>query len=201
MQDKRQPTPWYQAWWFWLAALIAFLFLISDGVENTKQSIQTPQPTASLETQQTDYKEWRNRYDELTDAFDKAWTIWEITIDGLAKGNVDRYSAYSHLSKLEDLLLNYEELLIHLDAPESLSKRDKELLDESVSALGDAAYSRRRAVKIMLNWLDDPRPSTLEEAKSEVQLSNSYLIDAVGKPLIVEESLGLTQQQDGNQLE
>lgn len=140
--------------------------------------------------QQAAFKDWYSNFRMELNNFDDTWKIWENTFTALGEDKMDRYEAYDKLKSLKDKMSVYNHKFYSLKPPNNLSKEHQEIISDALSDLSTTAYYRQQGVEKALNFLDDMKPSSLQEAKGDIQSSNNYTLSAAAKIAQVKQELG-----------
>lgn len=158
----------------------------ASQVQSEKQQTTQQQPT---EQQQASYKAWYADMGTKLNMYDNVWKGWKRVWDDLGNGEIDRYTAYSKIKHIDDLLNKSQHDFFEMQPPKDLSDEHKKLLKDASDKMGTAASTRRDAVKSAMEFLDNPKPSLQQNVVDNIKLSDSFAIQAASQIVKVREEL------------
>lgn len=163
---------------------------LDQAFKEKSQKEQTAQQQ-KLEQQQASYKAWYDNTERKLTFYDNVWKGWKKVWDDLGNGEIDRYTAYSKLKHIDDLLNKNQNEFFEMKPPKDLSDEHKKLLKDASEKMGTAASIRRDAVKNALEFLANPKPSTQQNVLDNIKLSDSFALQAASQIVKVREELQL----------
>ena len=131
--------------------------------------------------------------DNLLNEYDMIWSnLWSPAFTGLSNGSMSQYDAYQNIKSVE---IRYENMYSAFnDIPTNkLSSADKKAVKSFISKMQDAAIRRQMAAgkaKKMIDKLDFT-PSTMDKITSDINLADSYMLEALAEIVILENNYGI----------
>lgn len=171
-----------------------------------KQENQTqlqPQPKAAAPSadetkkkqQQEAFLNWYAGLDIQIKNFDNASKIWTETFNALGNNAIGRHQAYSQLKPLQDTMSGFMTTFNKMEPPAILSKEHQKLLKDGTQDFSTMAYCRKNAVEKGLKFIDDMKPSSMQEAMEEAKSASAYMIRGAAKLATVRTELGLVENK------
>ncbi|MGV7116969.1 hypothetical protein [Paenibacillus kyungheensis] len=113
------------------------------------------------------------------------------TMESLGKGNTDIYTAYSATVEAQKMADSLASQYYNLDVPDQLPKNVKDYLSESKMGMFYSYSSKSDGLDIMLDFLDEQKPSLVQEIKEKTTQSDQETLSAVMNMLQAKEAIGL----------
>lgn len=145
----------------------------------------------SLEEQREAFLQWEREVTSLHQIADEASVKHDEILAALGAGEIDEYEAYSEISDVKKIIDNAWHNLSKVEAGESLSQERIKQLNAAMSDLTTGLYSKIGGMEKVLEFLDDQKPSLIEEAQDKFKMANSFMMDGIGKYIEVKVDLGL----------
>jgi hypothetical protein len=125
--------------------------------------------------------------EEIKPHFD-SYTQW---MEALGNGQASINDVYSAANSAKEAA-NYARLaLIKLPIDKELPKDVKDLLQESRTELSTAYYEKEKALKYVMEYLDEQKPSTMQKYKDTIELSETFILSGVNKLFQAKNAVGL----------
>jgi hypothetical protein len=84
------------------------------------------------------------------------------------------------------------------EIPSTLPKNVRKMLNESITDMQTAYYTKKNAFKLVKQFLDDQKPSYLQKFQDEVEMANTFVMHAVIKLTQAKQELGLLDSNANN---
>lgn len=141
------------------------------------------------------FANWESHYNQQSEMLDDALVTWQNIMQGLANGSIGEYDAYDKLQSLEKQLNNIfsRDFTDDVWAISELSKEQRSCLKDAFNDMFTAVHFRQKAVRMALNWLDDPTFSNAQKIKDNIGLADSCIFDSISKVTKVKQELGLIE--------
>lgn len=137
-------------------------------------------------------KEIRPEIDSHTQVYDENWEkIWNPTMDAIANGSRDYYTAYNNLQVIKNMYQGGRNLVV---APvKGMDKADKKLLNTYESKMGDAFTFRVMAIELAQDGFSTGgmSPEDVNKMQGYIQMSEDSMTEAVAAISTIEFSLGI----------
>jgi hypothetical protein len=109
----------------------------------------------------------------------------------------DLYHAANDGEKIcHTVWLQYSDLSSEI--PSTLPKNVRKMLNESITDMQTAYYTKKNAFKLVKQFLDDQKPSYLQKFQDEVEMANTFVMHAVIKLTQAKQELGLLDSNANN---
>lgn len=139
--------------------------------------------------------ELRPEIDNHMKVYDDNWNkIWKPTMDAVANGSTDYYTAYNNMQVIKDNYQGGRNLIVN--PVEGMDKADKKLLDTYGSKMGDAFTFRVMAVEMAQEGFNtgEMSPEDVNQMQAYIQMADSSMVEAVAAITTIEVSLGIESQ-------
>lgn len=164
----------------------------------TQQQVNKPSTSTQEDLkkqQQEAYINWYAGLEIQLKKFDNSSKVWAETFAALGEGRIGRHQAYSQLKPMQNDMENFMMVFNKMEPPMALSKDHQKALREGTQELSTMAYSRKKAVEKALQFIDDMKPSSMQEARDQAQLAQSIMLRGIAKIVGVRAELGLIEQK------
>jgi hypothetical protein len=169
--------------------------------QETQQQPKAPVPVApsadetKKKQQQEAFLNWYAGLDIQIKNFDNASKTWTETFNALGNNTIGRHQAYSQLKPLQDTMSGFMTTFNKMEPPAILSKEHQKLLKDGTQDFSTMAYCRKNAVEKGLKFIDDMKPSSMQEAMEEAKSASAYMIRGAAKLATVRTELGLVDNK------
>jgi hypothetical protein len=136
--------------------------------------------------------EIRPEIDNHIKVYDDNWNnIWKPTMDAIANGSTDYYTAYNNMQVIKDNYQGGRNLIV--DPVEGMDKADKDLLKTYESKMGEAFTFRVMAVEMAQDGFNtgEMSPEDVNQMQLYIQMADSSMLEAVVAITTIEVSLGI----------
>jgi hypothetical protein len=178
-----------------LVVIIAIIAISTfSGLFNSNSKAPENEPAATPSQKQIDdFNKWYSEIMEIHKKADVAMQKYQSIAKKLEQSS-DLYSAYSSVSDIKETVHNSWTAMGKIKTPSSLSKAHQNTLSEAKTELQTGLFSRKQGLEKILQFLDDPKPSSLEKAKSEFQSAETFMYRGIAKIISVQSELGITPE-------
>lgn len=163
--------------------------------KNSEVKPAQPSPEEVKKQQQEAFKSWYAGLETDIKKFDDSWNVWKDTFGAMSDGKIGRHQAYGQLKPLGENMKYFKQKFYGLKPPSNLSKEHQKLISDAAEDLGTMAYCREQGVEKALKFLDDMKPSSMQEAKEEVESSNAYMMKGLARIIQVQQELDLIEKK------
>lgn len=139
-------------------------------------------------------KEIKPELNNHTKVYDDNWNnVWKPTMDAIANGSTDYYTAYKNMQVILD---NYEGgRMLSMDPVEGMTKEDKKLLNQYAENMRYAFTFRCMAVEVAQEGFNagTMSPEQLNKLETNIQMADQSMIEAVSAITVLQQSYGITE--------
>ncbi|MNH75606.1 preprotein translocase subunit SecG [compost metagenome] len=116
---------------------------------------------------------------------------YQNALAGIADGTVDIFTAYEATERAKDAAKKIQSKFHQMDIPKELPKDVKKELEGASSDLATAYYTKSEALKYVLKYFDDQKPSYMSKFQDEISVSDNFIMTGVLKVMKAKELVGL----------
>ncbi|APB70553.1 hypothetical protein PPYC1_09420 [Paenibacillus polymyxa] len=171
------------------------------------KTVQAPSPTEKVETAVSAPDPKKEAADkkmkqQLVSDFEKTFfgvenngsavfNKYKSDMDSLGKGATDVLTVYGSTKNAKDTALSIMSQYNELEVPDALPSDVKDLLEQSKSHLATAYYSKSEAFDSVLSYLDEQKPSYMNDFEENIKLADQDTMQGVLKLMQAKEKVGL----------
>lgn len=156
-----------------------------------KQSAGAAAVKAKLQRQRAAVIQFEKDVYSLEVPAQRAIKKYQAAMTRFSKGQASIYDAYDAASDAKSACESVRSAYWDLEAPTDLPDDVSTLLGEVTSSLSTGYSVKAEAFGAAMEFLDDQKPSSMQEFKDKVAQADSFTIDAVAKLLEAKEKLGI----------
>ena len=179
-----------------ISGIFALLLLINmatsdSNKENNAETKQTSSQSETLPINQQmkdDFTSFYKEFMAIGTESDNAHKVVTTELDALSNGKSSVASVYLEAKNAEEAQGRLSTRLSTLKVPDSL-KSHKNELDKAKQNMSTAIYSRKTAMKSMAELLNTGDLEKMVKIKQDLQLQQSFMLEAVGNLLSVASKL------------
>lgn len=191
---------------------IVFVILMAIGVifgddsdsDSPTDSQQSSQENKVIETSakgnseaaKQDFLAWQKEILSIHQVADDAMKQYQQIMVAMGEGEKDIYSAYSDVNNIKDTVSGAWHAIGKVKVPESLSKEHQKQLKEAQTDLQTGLFSKMEGLKQVLKFLDEQKPSYVEEAKDNFAMSEQFMLSGITRLTGVKMDLGLLEESE-----
>ncbi|MGR6763237.1 hypothetical protein ACU1JV_15470 [Paenibacillus sp. T2-29] len=116
---------------------------------------------------------------------------YKSDMDSLGKGKTDVLTVYGSTKDAKDTALSLMSQYNELEVPNALPSEVKDLLEQSKRHLATAYYSKSEAFNSVLSYLDEQKPSYMNDFEENIKLADQDTMQGVLKLMQAKEKVGL----------
>lgn len=166
--------------------------------EETKKDEKPSTPVKPAKTEEDNTK----KYQEVVLQFEKDMYAIEETmkpymdnyqnaLNGVSQGTVDIFTAYEATEKARDAAKIIQSQYYQMKIAKDLPKDVKKELEAAKSDLATAYYTKSEALKYVLKYFDDQKPSYMSKFQDEISMSDNFIMSGVLKVFKAKELVGI----------
>ncbi|TEB13335.1 hypothetical protein [Pelotomaculum propionicicum] len=172
-------------------AVFGFMFSRSptDKPVTTEPASQTS--AASLtEAQKAEILEFEKQVFATEKIATNAIEIYTTKMSDMGNGKATIYEVYSAASKAKDKCKETQFAMSKVKTPQTTKEINK-LLDDTKSEIGTAYMLKAEALDSVMKFLDDQKPSDMQNFKDKIKSADSFIMGAVMKLYQAKEKAGI----------
>jgi len=127
---------------------------------------------------------------------DNATEAFSLILTDFGEGKTDIYSTYNEAKRTRDIVNSARRDINRVDLGDDLSDDHKSILKDAASTLSTGLFVKTEALDLILKFLDDPKPSYINEATENFNRGYIYMIEGLGAIIVVKAELGLLDDED-----
>lgn len=116
---------------------------------------------------------------------------YQKAMSGLGDGSVDIFTAYEATETAKNATTNIRTKFRALEISEELPKDVRKMLSGAKDDISTAYYSKGEALKAVMKFLDDQKPSHMSKFNEEIAMSDSFVLSGVSKILEAKIAVGI----------
>jgi hypothetical protein len=194
-----------------VAIILVYLFMRS-GIFDTLNERSSDGPTVDVvavdeepatrktpESAKNAFIAWESEIMLIHARADNAMEAFTSVLNELGEGNVDIYSTYNEAKKTRDIVNIAWRDLNRVEIGDELSDDHKGRLGDATDALSTGLFVKVEGLDLILKFLDDPKPSYINEATGNFEIANIYMFEGLSEITVVKSELGLLDELNGEE--
>ncbi|MUT65855.1 hypothetical protein [Paenibacillus sp. NEAU-GSW1] len=126
--------------------------------------------------------------EEETKQYFDAYMEW---MEALGNGQANVNDVYSSAKTAKEAASHTMTKMRKIPIDKNLPKDVKKLLEEARGDLSTAYFEKEKAMKSVMKYLDEQKPSTMQDFKDSIQMSETFVLSAATKLLQAKNAVGI----------
>lgn len=200
--------PIWKRWWAWAVVIVVlFLFIVSSGGED-KSTPSSSAPSSSQPTEEpeviseaaiNEFLAWESEIMNIHTRADNATEAFSAVLTDFGEGKTDIYSTYNEAKRTRDVVESARRDISRVDISSGLSEDHVKRLKDAVFTLSKGLFVKTEGLDLILKFLDDPKPSYVNEATESFNRGYLYMIEGLSEITMVKAELGLFDDIESDQ--
>lgn len=159
--------------------------------EAAKKKEAEEKAKADKERNQTAVKDFEKALYSLEDEMKPIMANYQTAMDGMANGTIDIFTVYGAAEDAKSASRYLQSEVRKVDIPEYLPEEVQDYLVEARSDLSTAYFSKGEAFDLVLEFLDEQKPSYMSKIEDEIKMSDSFLLSGMAKVMQAKDAVGI----------
>ncbi|CEH30248.1 Uncharacterized protein BN1090_A2_02698 [Aneurinibacillus migulanus] len=164
-------------------------------IDSTQQKVNTEEKkkedAAKKKEQQKAIIQFEQELYSIEKPATAAGNRYKATAEKMGKGQATIYDLYEAASNANKQADKTRYAYSTLKVPEGLPADVTDMLKEAKSKLSTAYYTKSKAMEYAMEFIDSQKPSDLQKAKEETQMSDQFILAGITKVLEAKEKMGI----------
>jgi hypothetical protein len=201
--------PIWKRWWVWVVVVLLFFTMIGSCADSGDQKTVSEPPATTAPAAETPEEPAEEEPAVYSEAAKNAFIAWESDImfiharadnateafsavlNDFGEGKTDIYSTYNEAKRTRDIVDRARGDISRVDLGDELSDDHKSRLKDAAFTLSTGLFVKTEALDLILKFLDDPKPSYINEATENFNRGYIYMIEGLSAITMVKVELGL----------
>jgi hypothetical protein len=172
---------------------------VIEEITETPEEPAEEEPVVNTEAGKNAFVAWHSEIMSIHTRADNATEAFSSVLTDFGEGRSDIYSTYNEAKRTRDIVNSARRDINRVELGDELSEDHKSRLKDAASTLSTGLFVKTEGLDLILKFLDDPKPSYINEASDNFDRAYIYMIDGLSEITLIKSELGLLDDVNSDQ--